>query len=622
VEAMLNNFVVLLQFITMGQFIVSARKYRPLRFDQVVGQDHITRTLKNALQQDTLAHAFLFCGPRGVGKTTCARILAKVLNCENPTQDMEPCGKCSSCETFDRNASLNILELDGASHNGVENIRTLIEQVRFQPQAGKFKVFIIDEVHMLSLQAFNAFLKTLEEPPHYAIFILATTEKHKIIPTILSRCQIFDFKRIQTNEITHQLKKICDEEGIQADPEALHILADKSDGALRDALSLFDKMVSFSEKNISYQDVISSLNVLDFDYYFKIVDALLLEDISNILHLFEEINHKGFEGAVFINGLGEHLRNLLLCKDPETQSLFQVSEGLMNRYLDQSKNTPFDFLISSLDIANECDVQYRMAQNKRLHIEIALIKMNYAHRVIQSRDLDTVSSADQEKGKKKSDRLTESEIESDLEDNSNQQSGTVIQTIETTEQPVEVSLSDDMDLKEPEEIKPSKVKKKQPLRDSVTDKNTGDLAGPSLADLSELVKEVETQNHGKSPDPQNIKLDDLEDVWSSYAREQASNSVRTVLERTRLEVKNNCVVAWVGSSVSKSVILQETKLIETLRSALKMPRLTIQIKIDPSSEKEEPVKLWTVKEKYEHIQNINPHFKEFMTKFNLKIDHD
>ena len=608
----MNNFVVLQQFKPMGQFIVSARKYRPLRFDQVVGQDHVTRTLKNALQQDTLAHAFLFCGPRGVGKTTCARILAKVINCEKATADMEPCGKCTSCESFDRNASLNILELDGASHNGVENIRTLIEQVRFQPQAGKFKVFIIDEVHMLSVQAFNAFLKTLEEPPHYAIFILATTEKHKIIPTILSRCQIFDFKRIQTHEITEQLKKICEEEGIQADPEALHILAVKSDGALRDALSLFDKMVSFSEKNISYIDVISSLNVLDFDYHFKMVDALLMEDIAGVLTLYDEINHRGFEGDVFINGLSEHLRNLLLCQDPETHSLFQVSEALMKRYLDQSKNAPFDFLISSLDIANECDVQYRMAQNKRLHIEIALIKMNYAHRVIHSRRIDADLKVEKQEGKKKPDSQPGSDSEPPLSAEPVRSVGTVIQTEEETVIQTE------------EETVPVKKKHRHPDIPTKVDKKSNSLAGPSLATLSDLVKEVEIQDHEQSLlDKKNLKLNELEEAWLLYAQEQASQSVKAVLEKTRLEVKNNSVVAWVGSSVSKSVILQETHLIETLRSALKMPRLTIQIKIDSKASGEEELpKLWTVKEKYEHIQRANPYFKEFQVKFDLKIDHD
>jgi len=296
----------------MGKFVVSARKYRPNRFVDVVGQEHVSQTLKNALQNDHLAHAFLFCGPRGVGKTTCARILAKVLNCTNLTEEKEPCNECESCTSFNKNNSFNIVELDAASNNSVEHIRALNEQVRFQPQQGDYKVFIIDEVHMLSQAAFNAFLKTLEEPPAHAVFILATTEKHKIIPTILSRCQIFDFKRIQIKRIVGHLQNICDQENIQAEEDALHIIAQKADGALRDALSIFDRIVSYSGDSIKYADVISNLNVLDHDYFFKFVDAMLVEDMPQVLLLFNEVLDKGFEGDIFITGLSEHLRDLLV----------------------------------------------------------------------------------------------------------------------------------------------------------------------------------------------------------------------------------------------------------------------------------------------------------------------
>ena len=317
----------------MSQFVVSARKYRPQRFDEVVGQEHVSKTLKNALQNDKLAHAFLFCGPRGVGKTTCARILAKVLNCENRTTDFEACNKCGSCTAFNGNSSFNINELDAASNNSVEHIRGLIEQVRFQPQQGQYKIFIIDEVHMLSQQAFNAFLKTLEEPPPYAIFILATTEKHKIIPTILSRCQIFDFKRIQIPRMVEHLQHICQEEGIDADKDALHIIGQKADGALRDALSIFDRMTSVAGKKIDYDSVIENLNVLDYDYYFRVVDGMLTEDTANVLLIFDEIFKKGFDPDIFINGLAEHLRNLLVCKDAKTLELLETSESLKKRYL-------------------------------------------------------------------------------------------------------------------------------------------------------------------------------------------------------------------------------------------------------------------------------------------------
>jgi DNA polymerase-3 subunit gamma/tau len=383
----------------MSTFVVSARKYRPSRFVDVVGQEHVTQTLKNALINDHLAHAFLFCGPRGVGKTTCARILAKVLNCQNLSEDAEPCNTCSSCQAFNDNASFNIMELDAASNNSVEHIRALIEQVRFQPQQGKYKVFIIDEVHMLSQQAFNAFLKTLEEPPSYAIFILATTEKHKIIPTILSRCQIFDFKRIQVPRMVKHLNAICKQEGIEVEKDALHIIAQKADGALRDALSIFDRVVSFSGKKITYQDVIDNLNVLDYDYYFKIVDAFMMEDVSKVMLIFDDILRKGFDPDIFISGLAEHVRNLLVCKDAATLQLLEVSDNLKSRYQTQANLAPASFLLTLLNLLNDCDIHYRMARNKRLHVEMALIKMTYINRAVKIAQGEELPEAASEKKK-------------------------------------------------------------------------------------------------------------------------------------------------------------------------------------------------------------------------------
>ena len=359
----------------MENFVVSARKYRPITFDTVVGQGSITNTLKNAIRNNTLAQAFLFCGPRGVGKTTCARIMAKTINCLNPTENMEACNECESCRAFNNNASFNIYELDAASNNSVEDIRNLVDQVRIPPQIGQYKVYIIDEVHMLSAAAFNAFLKTLEEPPAYAKFILATTEKHKIIPTILSRCQIFDFKRITVDDIAKHLAFVAQSEGVTAEPEALNIIAQKADGALRDALSIFDQMVSFSGKNITYKDVIDNLNVLDYDYYFQIVDHILRGNTSDILLILNDIISKGFEPQHFISGMGNHLRSLLVCKDPITVQLLEVSEQLKQRYLAQSQTCPPPFLIKALEINNQCDIDYRAANNKRLHLEIALLKM-------------------------------------------------------------------------------------------------------------------------------------------------------------------------------------------------------------------------------------------------------
>ena len=359
----------------MENFVVSARKYRPITFDSVVGQGSITNTLKNAIRNNTLAQAFLFCGPRGVGKTTCARIMAKTINCLNPTETMEACNECESCRAFNNNASFNIYELDAASNNSVEDIRSLVDQVRIPPQIGQYKVYIIDEVHMLSAAAFNAFLKTLEEPPAYAKFILATTEKHKIIPTILSRCQIFDFKRITVDDIAKHLAYVASSEGVAAEPEALNIIAQKADGALRDALSIFDQMVSFSGKSITYKDVIENLNVLDYDYYFQIVDHILQGNTSDILLLLNDIISKGFEPQHFVSGMGNHLRSLLVSKDPVTLQLLEVSEQLKQRYMTQSQACPLPFLIKALEINNQCDIDYRAANNKRLHLEIALLKM-------------------------------------------------------------------------------------------------------------------------------------------------------------------------------------------------------------------------------------------------------
>ena len=360
----------------MENFVVSARKYRPSNFKSVVGQSHITTTLKNAIKNNHLAQAFLFCGPRGVGKTTCARILAKTINCENLTADFEACNECSSCKAFVNNASFNVHELDAASNNSVEDIRNLVEQVRYAPQQGQYKVYIIDEVHMLSNQAFNAFLKTLEEPPKYAIFILATTEKHKIIPTILSRCQIFDFNRIQIKDIAEHLTYIALEEKIEYEEEALRLIATKADGALRDALSIFDLIVTYSAGNkLTYQETIANLHILDYDYYFKVVDALLEESIGQALLIFDEILKKGFDGNNFIVGLSEHLRDLLVCKDEATVSLLEVSDNAKERYLNQSARASLSFLLSAMSLCNHCDIHYKASKNRRLHVELALMKM-------------------------------------------------------------------------------------------------------------------------------------------------------------------------------------------------------------------------------------------------------
>jgi len=359
----------------MENFVVSARKYRPVTFDTVVGQQAITGTLKNAIRNNQVAQAFLFCGPRGVGKTTCARILAKTINCQNLSANLEPCNECEFCQAFNKSASFNINELDAASNNSVDDIRNLVEQVRIPPQMGKYKVYIIDEVHMLSQAAFNAFLKTLEEPPAYAKFILATTEKHKIIPTILSRCQIFDFKRITVDDIAKHLAWVAKSENVEAEPDALHIIAQKADGALRDALSMFDQMVSLGNHTITYQLVIDNLNVLDYEYYFRMTDYMLTGDIKSALLLFNEVIDKGFEGQHFITGLGDHFRNLMMCRDASTAKLMETSESIRNRYLAQTKQCPLQFIINALETNNKCDINYRISNNKRLLVEVTLIQL-------------------------------------------------------------------------------------------------------------------------------------------------------------------------------------------------------------------------------------------------------
>lgn len=359
----------------MSDYIVSARKYRPQTFDTVVGQKSITSTLKNAIKNDHLAQAFLFCGSRGVGKTSTARILAKTINCFNRSENIEACDTCDSCQSFNTGNSLNVYELDAASNNSVDGIRSLIDQVRIAPQLGSHKVYIIDEVHMLSASAFNAFLKTLEEPPAHAIFILATTEKHKIIPTILSRCQIFDFNRIKVQDIAGHLASIAEKEGVNAESEALHIIAQKADGALRDALSIFDQMVTFSGNSVTYQAVIENLNILDYDYYFRIVDSAQKEDIPATLLMFNDIIERGFDGHHFINGLAEHFRNLLVCKDVRTAKLLEVGESIQEKYILQSKEVDANIILRALGVLSKADVDYKSAKNQRLLVELTLMQL-------------------------------------------------------------------------------------------------------------------------------------------------------------------------------------------------------------------------------------------------------
>ena len=357
------------------EYIVSARKYRPMTFDSVVGQSALTTTLKNAVKSGKLAHAYLFCGPRGVGKTTCARIFAKAINCEHPTSDGEACNECESCKAFNEQRSYNIFELDAASNNSVENIKSLMDQTRIPPQVGKYKVFIIDEVHMLSAAAFNAFLKTLEEPPAHVIFILATTEKHKILPTILSRCQIYDFERMTIRNTVNHLKHVAEQEGITYDEQALAVIAEKADGGMRDALSIFDQAASFCQGNITYEKVIEDLNVLDSENYFQIVDLSIINKVSDIMVLLNNIINKGFDGGLLIQGLAKHVRNVMMAKDPQTLPLLEVSDQQRQRYAEQAKKCDTRFLYQALKLMNQCDINYRQSSNKRLLVELTLIEV-------------------------------------------------------------------------------------------------------------------------------------------------------------------------------------------------------------------------------------------------------
>jgi len=396
----------------MDKFIVSARKYRPASFDDVVGQSSITTTLRNSITNNHLGHAYLFSGPRGVGKTTCARIFAKTINCEQISDSGEACNQCESCLSFNENRSYSIHELDAASNNSVDDIRTLTEQVRIPPQIGSYSIYIIDEVHMLSQSAFNAFLKTLEEPPSHAIFVLATTEKHKIIPTILSRCQIFDFNRIGVEDAVNYLKLIADKEHLEYEEDALHVIAQKADGAMRDALSIFDQVVSFSQEKVTYSEVIRNLNILDYEYYFRLTSSLLEGDVAAALLLFNEILARGFDARNFINGYAAHLRDLMVCRNPETVQLMEVGAGIKEKYLTQAAEVSLPFLYSGLEICNQADIQFRSSRNQRLTIELALVKLANLNELPKKKTISDPSTPKVgEKAENESDRAAEPQVD-------------------------------------------------------------------------------------------------------------------------------------------------------------------------------------------------------------------
>ena len=585
----------------MGKFVVSARKYRPNRFVDVVGQEHVSQTLKNALQNDHLAHAFLFCGPRGVGKTTCARILAKVLNCTNLTEEKEPCNECESCTSFNKNNSFNIVELDAASNNSVEHIRALNEQVRFQPQQGEYKVFIIDEVHMLSQAAFNAFLKTLEEPPAHAIFILATTEKHKIIPTILSRCQIFDFKRIQIKRIVDHLQNICNQEGIEAEEDALHIIAQKADGALRDALSIFDRIVSYSGDSIKYADVISNLNVLDHDYFFKFVDAMLVEDMPQVLLLFNEVLDKGFEGDIFINGLSEHLRDLLVCKDKESLALLECSDNLRTRYMNQANTASSSFLLSALQLSTSADVEYKQARNKRLLVEVMLMKISNLSSLLEASITGQVLVSE----KKNSNPVEVSPVE---EVKSIDKANLVEQKEEETASKTQLAETE----------KPS-----SPVEDAPKPKKKNvKLSIGNLSSLETLDKEVEQVKEKKFRSVEEISLEDVSKYWGIYTEKVESDIIKQSLKGAVLSLYNNFLNIKVASNLQRADIEKEKDLMIFIRESLNVKDLQLKIEVEAKAQDNKPVikKNLTVKERYLQMREVNPKLTALQKRFSLMPD--
>jgi len=573
----------------MDNFVISARKYRPSRFEDVIGQPQVTSTLKNAIRNKHVAQAFLFCGPRGVGKTTCARILAKVINCENVTKDIEPCNECESCRAFNQNASFNIHELDAASNNSVEDMRNLIDQVRFVPQAGKKKIYIIDEVHMLSQAAFNAFLKTLEEPPPYAIFILATTEKHKIIPTILSRCQIFDFNRIKVQDTVDYLVNIAKKENIEAEPDALHIIAQKSDGAMRDALSIFDRMSVFSNGKILYSDVITNLNILDYDYFFRFIDFFLAENISGSLLTFNEILEKGFEGDDFLQGLSEHCRNILVCKDPETVVLIETSDNLRQRYLNQASYTPASFLLNALVLINDADLQYRTSKNKRLTVELALTKLSFIQSAIKLASDGTL----------------------------------VVEAKKKPQQPpIETGVSKTVQVQEskPAAPAPDVRVRNEVMPQSIKISTKEEHVKKTISDAEKEKNEASVIKIVKSP----VNPVLLKDAWKKYLdllKSQGKTPLLTLMESTSPVVVEDGVIQFVVTSqINVGVMETEKQSIgDFLKAELKIESIEIRLSADKTSNGDDRTP-YTPQEKFKYMATKNPQLVDMVNKLNLELD--
>ncbi|MCX2450835.1 DNA polymerase III subunit gamma/tau [Pedobacter sp. PLR] len=614
----------------MENFIVSARKYRPATFETVVGQHHITGTLKNAIKNNQLAQAFLFCGPRGVGKTTCARILAKTINCTNLTPEQEACGTCDSCVSFQTGHSFNFHELDAASNNSVDDIRSLIEQVRIPPQAGKYKIYIIDEVHMLSANAFNAFLKTLEEPPSYAIFILATTEKHKILPTILSRCQIFDFNRIQVDDISNLLNKIAERESISVEADGLHIIAQKADGGLRDALSMFDQIVSYTNKNVTYKSVIDNLNILDYDYYFKLTQYLLTADVSNALILFDEILNNGFDGNNFINGLASHLRNLLVAKDPQTTKLLEVSENIKQKYISQSQQTPVSFVLTALNLANQCDLIYKNSKNQRLQVELALIKMCHIPSVLQLAQQPFQNAAtDQNQIKKKTNVSPPAAAPTTAAAQAPSSSSVpalapsadnLPQAIEPAPKPIPAAA-----VSAPvKSVTAPTAKIALTQKINLNGSNTTGTFIPSLTDLNAKSGGVDSDEpkyiSGDSRD--SFSEEQLLSLWNQYAEEAKTAgkiNIYTLMIGAEPQLEGTeVIVAKVEHKLQEALLQEEmVDLMNFIRPRLK--NFNVSVKTIQAA-REVVNRLYTSTEKYQFLLDKNPKLEELRRKFNLDVN--
>lgn len=588
----------------MDTFIVSARKYRPSTFRSVVGQEALTTTLKNAIAGNKLAHAYLFSGPRGVGKTTCARIFAKTINCLNPTHDYEACNACESCVAFNEQRSYNIHELDAASNNSVDDIRSLIDQVRVPPQIGKYKVYIIDEVHMLSQSAFNSFLKTLEEPPAHAIFILATTEKHKIIPTILSRCQVYDFNRIHIGDIVAHLQYVAQAEGVQTEPEALNIIAQKADGGMRDALSIFDQTVSYTGGNITYQAVVENLNVLDYEYYFRLSEAIFAGEVANSLLILNDILNRGFEGQYIISGISSHFRDLLVCKDPATAQLFQVGSSIREKYIGMAQQCSNDLLYRAIELANDCDLNYRLSKNKRLLLELTLIKLCQL----------TEDSAAEKQGKKKA-------IEPITIQKKEQTGKTVVQP-EKTER---LQQEPDRQLQASEEVNRIKAvqSEKESEKPAVTKRRSVPMAGMgvSLASINNTQKK-ETNNSGEQVQQNGTNLfteKELIAAWESYAaalKEEVllKNTMSLYLPRMLSDV---VFEVEVNTELNKQYLTDNSlSILSYLREKLQNGDITMTIRIAEGNAIKKPL---TSREIFDEMVQQNPALQKLSDEFGLEL---